>query len=450
MRLFFCPDLRWLPIRTPNEEIGTNWIEIEGFESLSWTERSNDFGEFKLRIMSEKIEPRFGTYGVFMRDDSDFVMICEDIHATQVESGGFMQEYSGRSLESMLEWRITENKQQVLVNKSEYFDPQRALEAMLHENFGAGAYPSRKIPGFNVRRDTSINSYIKPNIADFDGDWSDEAGLVIKRDYVSKYARMFLNMVKPNGFPMFYRIRMRNGGFWVDMESPYLVEPLVLSPGDDDIKDFEYLWSNRKKYSSVYEVYEHYLIDPNHLVNGKSWANVLTIRKEVPLLRREAVWDNSSDHKVIDPNSKDGKVKDPKTGLTVNDYSDPYYFVALAAEKAQEYTPVMEYSAKLDGFGGNLRYNQDFFVGDVFRYIPDPGHDLRQTMREPNAPINWETYASQRQIDLQITEVTESWHSSGYTMTPAFTGYAEKWKGEGKRVAIEYSPENTYRANRSR
>ena len=45
-------------------------------------------GEFKLRILSEKIEPRFGTYGVFMRDDSDFVMICEDIHATQVESGG--------------------------------------------------------------------------------------------------------------------------------------------------------------------------------------------------------------------------------------------------------------------------------------------------------------------------------------------------------------------------
>ena len=55
MRLFFCPDLRWLPIKTPNEEIGTNWIEIEGFESLSWTERSHDFGEFKLRILSEKI-----------------------------------------------------------------------------------------------------------------------------------------------------------------------------------------------------------------------------------------------------------------------------------------------------------------------------------------------------------------------------------------------------------
>lgn len=450
MRLFLCPDLRRLPTKTPVEEIGDNWLEIENFESFSWTERSHDYGEFKLKVISETIEPMFGTYSVFMRDDSDFIMICEDIHTTQLDSVGYLQEYSGRSLESMLEWRVIENKEQVLVNESKYFDPQRALETMLHENFGSGAYKSRQIPGFNVRRDTSINSYIIPKIADFDGDWSEEEGLVIKRDYVSKYARMFLNMVKPNGFSMFYRIRMRNGGFWVDMESPYLVEPLVLSPGDDNFKDFEYLWSNRKKFSTVYEVYENYQVDPNHLVNGKSWANILTIRKETPLLRRETVWDNSSDHKVIDPTSKEGKQVDPKTGIDVNNYSNPYYFVALAAEKAGEYTPVMEYSAKLDGFGGNLKYNRDFFIGDVLRYIPDPGRNLRAYMREPNSTINWETYASQRQIDLQITEVTESWDSSDYTITPAFTGYAEKWKGEGKRVTIEYSPENTYRANRSR
>lgn len=450
MRLFLCPDLRRLPTKTPVEEMGDNWREIENFESFSWTERSHDYGEFKLKVISETIEPRFGTYSIFMRDDSDFIMICEDIHTTQLDSGGYLQEYSGRSLESMLEWRVIENKQQVLVNKSKYFDPQWALEVMLRENFGSDAYKSRQIPGFNIRRDTSINSYIIPKIADFDGDWSEEEGLIIKRDYVSKYARMFLNMVKPNGFPMFYRIRMRNSGFWVDMESPYLVEPLILSPGDDNFKDFEYLWSNRKKFSTVYEVYEHYQVDPNHLANGKSWANILTIRKEIPLFRRETVWDNSSDHKVIDPTSKEGKQVDPKTGVDVNAYSNPYYFVALAAEKAGEYTPVMEYSAKLDGFGGNLQYNRDFFVGDVLRYIPDPGKSLRDYMREPNSPLNWETYASQRQIDLQITEVTESWDPSGYTMTPAFTGYAEKWKGEGKRVTIEYSPENTYRANRSR
>ncbi len=450
MRLFSSGNLNGGPRFTPNENMQP-WVEIEDFVSLSWSERSHDYGDFKLQIVSDTIEPQFGTYSMWMRDDSDFVMICEDIHATQLASGKYLQEYSGRSLESMLEWRINEDKIPLQIPDSRWLETQLYLETILHNNFGSGASARRRIPGFNVHRELDVNSWVRVNMADFDSDWDETVGLTLDRDHIVKHVRRFLDMTKPNGFSMFYRIRMRNGGFWVDFEAPFLVEPLVLSPSDDDFTNFEYVWSNRKKYSNIIEVYEHYEVDPKKPQNGKSRTNVLEIRNEIPMLRREVLWNNTADHKVLDPNDKDSK-KDARDAHKKNayDYSNPYYPIYVAADKAGEYTPVMQYSAKLDSFGANIKYRQDLFVGDVVRYIPDPGINLRQQMRMPDGTINWEKYAEQRRIDLQLTEVTESWDSSGYTLQPSFTGYAEKWTGEGSRVSVERNSESVYRAIRSR
>lgn len=450
MRLFSSGNLNGGPRFTPNENMQP-WVEIEDFNSLSWSERSHDYGDFKLQIVSDTIEPQFGTYSMWMRDDSDFVMICEDIHAHQLPSGKYLQEYSGRSLESMLEWRINEDKIPLQLPETRWLETQLYLETILHNNFGSGASARRRIPGFNVHRELDVNSWIRVNMADFDSDWDETVGLTLDRDHIVKHVRRFLDMTKPNGFSMFYRIRMRNGGFWVDFEAPFLVEPLVLSPSDDDFTNFEYVWSNRKKYSNIIEVYEHYEVDPKKPQNGKSRTNVLEVRNEIPMLRREVLWNNTADHKVLDPNDKDSK-KDARDAHKKNayDYSNPYYPIYVAADKAGEYTPVMQYSAKLDSFGANIKYRQDLFVGDVVRYIPDPGINLRQQMRMPDGTINWEKYAEQRRIDLQLTEVTESWDSSGYTLQPSFTGYAEKWTGEGSRVSVERNSESVYRAIRSR
>lgn len=450
MRLFSSGNLNGGPRFTPNENMQP-WVEIEDFNSLSWSERSHDYGDFKLQIVSDTIEPQFGTYSMWMRDDSDFVMICEDIHAHQLPSGKYLQEYSGRSLESMLEWRINEDKIPLQLPETRWLETQLYLETILHNNFGSGASARRRIPGFNVHRELDVNSWIRVNMADFDSDWDETVGLTLDRDHIVKHVRRFLDMTKPNGFSMFYRIRMRNSGFWVDFEAPFLVEPLVLSPSDDDFTNFEYVWSNRKKYSNIIEVYEHYEVDPKKPQNGKSRANVLEVRNEIPMLRREVLWNNTADHKVLDPNDKDSK-KDARDAHKKNayDYSNPYYPIYVAADKAGEYTPVMQYSAKLDSFGANIKYRQDLFVGDVVRYIPDPGINLRQQMRMPDGTINWEKYAEQRRIDLQLTEVTESWDSSGYTLQPSFTGYAEKWTGEGSRVSVERNSESVYRAIRSR
>lgn len=450
MRLFSSGNINGGPRSNPNENMQP-WVEIEDFESLSWSERSHDYGDFKLQIVSDTIEPQFGTYSIWMRDDSDFVMICEDIHAKQLPSGKYIQEYSGRSLESMLEWRINEDKIPLQLPETRWLETQLYLETILHNNFGSGASARRRIPGFNVHRELDVNSWIRVNMADFDGDWDETVGLTLNRDHIVKHVRRFLDMTKPNGFSMFYRIRMRNSGFWVDFEAPFLVEPLVLSPSDDDFTDFEYVWSNRKKYSHIIEVYDHYEVDGKKPQNGKSRTNVLEVRNEIPMLRREVLWNNTADHKVLDPNDKDSKKNDRDVyKKNAYDYSNPYYPIYVAADKAGEYTPVMQYSAKLDGFGANIKYRRDLFVGDVVRYIPDPGINLRQQMRMPDGTINWEKYAEQRRIDLQLTEVTESWDSSGYTLQPSFTGYAEKWTGEGSRVSVERNSESVYRAIRSR
>lgn len=450
MRLFSSGNINGGPRSTPNENMQP-WVEIEDFISLSWSERSHDYGDFKLQIVSDTIEPKFGTYSMWMRDDSDFVMICEDIHATQLASGKYIQEYSGRSLETMLEWRINEDKIPLQIPDTRWLETQLYLETILHNNFGSGASARRRIPGFNVHRELDVNSWIRVNMADFDGDWDETVGLTLNRDHIVKHVRRFLDMTKPNGFSMFYRIRMRNSGFWVDFEAPFLVEPLVLSPSDDDFTDFEYVWSNRKKYSHIIEVYDHYEVDGKKPQNGKSRTNVLEVRNEIPMLRREVLWNNTADHKVLDPNDKDSKKNDRDAHKkNAYDYSNPYYPIYVAADKAGEYTPVMQYSAKLDSFGANIKYRRDLFVGDVVRYIPDPGINLRQQMRMPDGTINWEKYAEQRRIDLQLTEVTESWDSSGYTLQPSFTGYAEKWTGEGSRVSVERNSESVYRATRSR
>lgn len=450
MRLFSSGNINGGPRSTPNENMQP-WVEIEDFISLSWSERSHDYGDFKLQIVSDTIEPKFGTYSMWMRDDSDFVMICEDIHATQLASGKYLQEYSGRSLETMLEWRINEDKIPLQIPDTRWLETQLYLETILHNNFGSGASARRRIPGFNVHRELDVNSWIRVNMADFDGDWDETVGLTLNRDHIVKHVRRFLDMTKPNGFSMFYRVRMRNGGFWVDFEAPFLIEPLVLSPSDDDFTDFEYVWSNRKKYSHIIEVYDHYEVDGKKPQNGKSRTNVLEVRNEIPMLRREVLWNNTADHKVLDPNDKDSKKNDRDAhNKNAYDYSNPYYPIYVAADKAGEYTPVMQYSAKLDSFGANIKYRRDLFVGDVVRYIPDPGINLRQQMRMPDGTINWEKYAEQRRIDLQLTEVTESWDSSGYTLQPSFTGYAEKWSGEGSIVSVERNSESVYRAIRSR
>lgn len=122
---------------------------IDKFKSMLWTVRFAKAGEFELYVPADlEIVKRFHEGDYAWIEDSDRLMIVEDINLqTDAEDGDYLI-ISGRSLESILERRIIWGMTVITGNF------QNGIKTLLERNVISPAIESRKIPNFTFKEST--------------------------------------------------------------------------------------------------------------------------------------------------------------------------------------------------------------------------------------------------------------------------------------------------------
>ena len=122
---------------------------IDKFKSILWTVRFAKAGEFELYVPADmNMIKRFNEGDYARIEDSDRLMIIEDINLqTDAENGDYLV-ISGRSLESILERRIIWGMTVITGNF------QNGIKTLLDRNVISPAIESRKIPNFTFKEST--------------------------------------------------------------------------------------------------------------------------------------------------------------------------------------------------------------------------------------------------------------------------------------------------------
>lgn len=116
---------------------------LDTFESLLWTERYYECGDFEITApASTKLLRTFVKENYLWSKDSDSVMIIEDLEISSDTEEGALFTVTGRSLESILERRIVW-KPTVLSGNL-----QDAIKKLLDENIISPSIADRKISNF--------------------------------------------------------------------------------------------------------------------------------------------------------------------------------------------------------------------------------------------------------------------------------------------------------------
>lgn len=388
---------------TDKREIPNNYI------SLNWTERAYDYGQFELQVYTESSYPIYGLGHFLTRDDTDYVMIIETASIKQIDSKIYLHKYSGRSLESLYEWRILEHKNWIEPDSEGKFNAQAAAELIAHRNFGDQASASRRLPNFHFHRNDKVSQMAYVN--DTGNKIQDGKWLIYDRDYVSTMFKNIVSACKPNGYAMFYRVKIDSVGYHTYLMAPHLVETITLAEENDNFSEFESVQSIVDTKSTIYELFDTGDVDTLWVADGSIHSREHTLRSEKPADRREVIWDNSQVHKPY--KAEDWKKLTPEQRRVVNSLSEVWYPFWVLDAMFPKYSPVEMVSGKIDNFS-NVQFRTGFDVGDIFYYVPTG----RKTP-----------------VEAQLTEMTESWSADGFSQTPTISMTSRgKWHGDSFRI----------------
>lgn len=128
---------------------------IDQFESLIWTERYQECGDFELYLPADReLFPILSINNYLRIQDSDCVMIIEGLELQTDEENGDHLIVTGRSLESLLTRRIVWPQTVLRGNV------QNAIKKLVENNIGRLASADRKIPNlvFVESNDSAVSS----------------------------------------------------------------------------------------------------------------------------------------------------------------------------------------------------------------------------------------------------------------------------------------------------
>lgn len=135
------------------EVFDTNFTRIavcDNYESLIWTDRYNEPGDFELYFgMKKELLEIYKPDYYLMSPDSEYTMIIEDLKVTTDIEGGDHFVVTGRSLESILCRRIVWNQTTI---KGNFVN---AIDKILSQNVYNPKLERRKIPEFQWNKDST-------------------------------------------------------------------------------------------------------------------------------------------------------------------------------------------------------------------------------------------------------------------------------------------------------
>nr|DAJ37259.1 MAG TPA: hypothetical protein [Caudoviricetes sp.] len=403
MHLYYQNRHDWRDIR----EVPENW------HSLSWTERAYEFGQFELKIFSDMSVPFYDMGNYFMRDDTDRGMIIETVDIEQQDTGVYLHTYTGRSLESVYTWRVLIHKIWIKPDAQKKFQAQLYAQQLSNTNFGATASPERRLPGWTFHQDPDVSQWAYVN--DTGQEIQDDKWVVYDRCPVDKPFGDVIHACKPNGYPLYYKVTLEQGNFHTYIRHPRLVETVTLAEKNDNFANFKAVHSIVDSKNVVYEIFDtgDNEMQPQWIADGTTHTRPMFIRAGAGIDRREVLWDNSHNNKPIKFGAQWNQLT-PEQQQTVSAVQIPWYPYWMVDSMFPKYTPLALMSGKIDNFSG-VEYRQGFTVGDVMYYIPTGKED---------APV-----------EVQITEMTESWSPEGYSLTPAISmASRNKWSGDSFRL----------------
>lgn len=344
--------------------LDTNFIKvhvIDNFESLIWTERYYECGDFELYMSSDP-----AILGMIQQDyylmykDSSQIMIVEEIQiTTNIETGTHII-ISGRSLESILDRRIIWN--QTILNGN----LQNGIKKLINENVISPSIADRAISNF-IFEDSTDTAITGLSIqAQFTGDNLYDA----LRDICKVFEIGFkITLDSQNRFVF----SLYSG---VDRSYDQTALPRVIfSPKFDNLLSSNYLESQKTLKNVTLVAGEDSNQNRRTRIVG-SGSN---------LARRELY----TDARDIQSETEEGPLPDSEYNAQLDQ---------RGAEKLAENQTTITFEGQVEPFQ-TFVYRRDFFIGDIVQITNEYG--IKQKVR--------------------VIETVRSEDTSGYEMYPTFS-----------------------------
>lgn len=343
------------------EVYNTNFERIavcDTYESLIWTDRYNDVGDFELYFaMDPKLLDIYIPDYYLISYDSEYIMIIEDLKVTTDIDGGDHLIVKGRSLESILYRRIIWNQITVSGNF------MKAIDKILKANVYSPKIVRRKIDEFEWSQTAKDNTdaaiqALRIDETQFTGDVVYE---VIKKLCDQFDVGFSLKRDESTGKFMF-NLYYGTDRSYKQNDFPYV----VFGPDFDNLVTSDYT-ENKSKYCNV------------TLVAGEgegSERKTLEVgdKTSTGLNRRELFTDARDLSSEVEEESDEEEGETVKRTLTDAEYN------ALLKNRGLEKLKEVEIEKTFDGqvdAKTMYQYGRDFFMGDICELVNQYGKEAR-------------------------------------------------------------------------
>lgn len=343
------------------EVYNTNFERVaicDTYESLIWTDRYNDVGDFELYFaMDTKLLDVYVPDYYLISYDSEYIMIIEDLKVTTDLEGGDHLIVTGRSLESILYRRIIWNQMTVSGNF------MKAIDKVLKNNVYSPKLARRKIDEFEWSQTAKDNTddaikALRIDETQFTGDVVYE---VLKKLCDQFDVGFSLKRDESTGKFLF------NLYYGADRSYKQTDRPcVVFSPDFDNLLTSDYT-ENKSKYCNV------------TLVAGEGeGADRKTLevgdKESTGLNRRELFTDARDLSSEVEEESDEEEGETEKRTLSDAEYN------ALLKNRGLEKLKEVEIEKTFDGqvdARTMYRYGRDFFMGDICELVNQYGKEAR-------------------------------------------------------------------------
>lgn len=340
-----------------NTEFETVGI-IDTFMSCIWTDRYNESGDFEICLpMNISLLDVLKEDYYLITEESEHVMIIEDLDVTTDVEEGKRLIVTGRSLEQILDRRIVLNKTSFVAeydadNNEILPNLQNGIKTILNENIISPAIAARRISNFIFEESTDEKITSLTFEAQY---WGDNVYDVIYSLCLENEIGFKITLNDSNQFV--FKLYAGVDRSYNQFENPYI----VFSQDNDNLLNTSY-YRSRSSFKNVAVVLGEEIKDSVVDPDGDKERKSVTVGNELGLARREI---------FEDANDITSKI-DEKTTLTDEQYR--------ALLKRRGIDALIE-NLEVEAFEGEVeatlmyKYGEDFFIGDIVQIIDEYGHE---------------------------------------------------------------------------
>lgn len=350
---------------------------LDVFESLIWTDRYAEYGDFELYMPANKktLDMLPSGYYLYLKE-SEHMMIIEDFELDTDTDEGVHLKVTGRSLESILDRRIVWGLTTLTGSL------QNGIKKLLDENIISPSDASRKIPNFVFRastdeRITALNidaQYFGENLYDVIVDICKSENIGFK--------------VVLEGSNFVFSLYMGQDRSYDQDVNPYV----VFSPGFDNLMNSNYIESEKTLKTITLVAGE------GEGSNRKTVSVASTEGGKSALERRELFTDAAGVSSTVD-------------GGTLTDAEYNSQLIQKGFEELSKNKKTTSFEGEVDS-GTTYTYSEDYYLGDVVQIANEFG----------------------REKCSQITEFVRSQDDTGLEYYPTFSSYEDVYSNS----AYEY------------